>query len=85
MIGVLCDKDGKTLCGSDGYFIPDGRLKLSNRIKKATEYRERYKKHFRYKYDFWTHVVFVRSICELPSIGENCSLMRYELFQGGEQ
>ena len=84
MIAVLCDKNGNTLCGSDGYFYPDGRLKLSNKIKKAAQYRERYKKHFRRKYDFWTHVMFVRSIRELPNTGERCSIAKYPLFQGGE-
>ena len=84
MIGVLCNENGQTLCGSDGYFYPDGRLKLSNKIKEAVKYRERYKKHFSSKYQFWTHVIFVRSIREFSSTGNNCSLAKYPLYQGGE-
>lgn len=76
MIAVLCNANGSTECGSDGYVKIDGRLTIKNQIERAREYRELFKKHFRYKYDAWTHVMFVRSIRDLPKPGNQARLPR---------
>lgn len=80
MIAVLCNENGVTQMGSDGYFRPDGRLTLENRIEKAREYRERFAKNFPHKYEGWTHVMFVQRIRDLPDSYNNRSMpARYKL------
>lgn len=66
MIAVLCNEAGTTLLGTDGYVHVDGRFCIENKIEAARQYRERFKKHFQWKYDSWTHVMFVGSINQLP-------------------
>lgn len=66
MIAVLCDKDGKTQLGSDGYVHIDGRLGHYRRIHKATDYRNGFRRNFPHKAEKWTHVMFVHSIKHLP-------------------
>lgn len=62
MYAFLCNDKGETLCGSDGVLVVDGRLSAKKRKEKASEYRERFKSHFRSKYDYWTHVFFAPNI-----------------------
>lgn len=76
MIAVLCNKNGKTQVGTDGYLDVDGRFTLENQINQAREYRERFKKHFMHKYDFWTHVMFVQSTRNLPDPHNNRPMPR---------
>lgn len=52
----LCDKFGKALLASDGRFSVDGRFSLERIINECKKYKERFKKHFSWKYDYWTHV-----------------------------
>lgn len=66
MIAALCDKNGDTQCGSDGYVHVDGRLTLENQVEAARQYRERFRLHFRHKYDTWTHVMIAPDIRSLP-------------------
>jgi hypothetical protein len=66
MIAVLCDATGKTLPGSDGYIRVDGRQRLATQIETARRYREGFRQHFPYQYDTWTHVMFVKTIRDLP-------------------
>lgn len=80
MIAALCNENGTTLLGSDGYVHVDGRLTRDNQINKAREYRERFKKHFPHKYDAMTHVMFVQSIKALPdSYNNRATPHRYTL------
>lgn len=51
----LCDRFGNSKCGSDGNFNIDKRFGISRIRIDVIEYRERFKKNFRHKYDFWTH------------------------------
>lgn len=51
----LCDKDGNTLCGSDGNFNIDKRFGLERIHETVREYRERFKTNFLHKYEHWTH------------------------------
>ena len=80
MIAVLCNEKGDTQLGSDGYFRVDGRYSKSYLVKIARQRRELYKKHFPQKYEFWTHVMFVASIRDLPDQYNHRSVpARYEL------
>lgn len=80
MIAVLCDDKGNTQLGSDGYIHVDGRFTRDNQVNEAREYRERFKKHFAHKYEFWTHVMFVSRIRDLPDPYNNRSMPhRYSL------
>ena len=84
MLAALCDENGNTMLGSDGYVHVDGRYNIHNQIDQAREYRERFKEHFPYKYESMTHVMFVRSIKELPTQYNNRSLpTRYALQDAG--
>lgn len=76
MIAVLCNENGATQLGSDGYIHADGRFTRENQINKAREYREGFKKHFKHKYDAWTHVMFVQRIRDLPDSYNNRSMPR---------
>lgn len=62
MYAFLCNDKGETLCGSDGVLVVDGRLSAKRMKEKASEYRERFKLNFRWKYDHWTHVFFAPTI-----------------------
>lgn len=66
MIACFCDKDGISQIGTDSYLRVDGRLTSDNQVREAREYRERFKKNFRPKYDGMTHVMLVRRIKDLP-------------------
>lgn len=80
MIAVLCDKNGKTSLGSDGYIHVDGRFTRMNQVGQAREYRETFKKNFRHKYDAWTHVMFVARVRDLPDSYNNRTMPpRYAL------
>lgn len=80
MIAVLCNENGTTQLGSDGYIHVDGRYNRANQINLAREYRERFKKNFPHKYDAWTHVMFVTRIQDLPDSYNNRSMpARYKL------
>ena len=79
-IAALCNENGTTLMGSDGYIHVDGRFTRENQIEQVREYRARFKKHFPHKYDEMTHVMFVRSIKDLPDSYNNRSMPhRYTL------
>lgn len=58
MYAFLCNGDRKVLLGTDGVFKIDGRMCTYNKIEVVREYRERFKKNFKHKYDHWTHVFF---------------------------
>jgi len=80
MIAVLCNENGTTQLGSDGYVHVDGRFTRDNQVQQAREYRERFKKHFAHKYDAWTHVMFVQNIRNLPDSYNNRTMPnRYTL------
>lgn len=76
MIAALCNENGTTLLGSDGYTPVDGRFTRENQIEQVRQYRERFKKHFPHKYNEMTHVMFVRSIKDLPDSYNNRSMPR---------
>ena len=59
---ILCDKDGNTQCGTDGYLRLDARNNLFTQIQDAINYRNRFKANFRAKYDYWTHVMFSNKV-----------------------
>ena len=52
---TLCDKNGYTQPGSDGHINVDGRFGIMRIRFAVQDYRERFKTHFKYKYDSWTH------------------------------
>lgn len=80
MIAALCDENGTTLTGSDGYMHVDGRFTRENQIEQVREYRKRFNKHFPHKYDAMTHVMFVPRIKTLPDSYNNRSMPhRYTL------
>ena len=66
MFACICDKNGTTPLGTDGYLRVDGRFSRDNQIRFAREYRERFKTNFRRDYDHMTHVMFVQRIKDLP-------------------
>jgi hypothetical protein len=76
MIAVLCDENGMTQLGSDGYIHVDGRYSRANQINLVRQYRERFKENFPHKYGSWTHVMFVDVMEIVPSEGGNNSIMR---------
>lgn len=51
----LCDKNGNTLCGSDGNFNIDKRFGLFRIRQEVLNYRERFRINFSHKYEHWTH------------------------------
>ena len=59
---ILCDKNGRAECGSDGHCPIDGRLGRDRAIQIVREYRDRYRVHFPCKVARWTHVIFTQSI-----------------------
>jgi len=67
MIACICDENGTTPLGTDGYLRVDGRLTRANQIRFAREARERFKTNFRRDYYDMTHVMFVRRIKDLPA------------------
>lgn len=54
----LCNALGVALPGSDGNFNIDLRLGHRRRSAHVAEYRERFRKNFPHKADFWTHYSF---------------------------
>ena len=59
---ILCDKNGNTECGSDGHLRVDARNSRANQLQDVRIYRSAFKKNFRHKYDFWTHVMFSNEV-----------------------
>lgn len=76
MLAVLCDEKGETMLGSDGYVHVDGRKTVDNKINEVEEYRQRFVKHFPHKAKFWTHVMFVRRVADLPDSYNRKSMPR---------
>lgn len=64
---VLTNKEGQAMCGTDGRFEIDGRFGPFRMAVAINEYRERFKKNFRHKYDYWTHFGVVKSFRDDPS------------------
>lgn len=64
---VLTNELGVPMCGTDGRFEIDGRLGPLRMAVAIDEYRERFRKNFRYKYDYWTHFGVVSSFRDDPS------------------
>lgn len=64
-LAVLCDENGRTFLGSDGYLRVDGRFTRQNQVKQVRTYREKFKQNFPHKYEQWTHVMFVTSLDDL--------------------
>lgn len=54
----LCDKNGKTLCGSDGNFNIDKRFGIARIRSEVFNYRSRFEQNFNHKFSFWTHFKF---------------------------
>ena len=54
----LCNDKGETLCGSDGNINVDKRFNLSHIHKEVSEYRNRFKKNFLDKFEYWTHFIY---------------------------
>lgn len=52
---TLCDHNGISGVGSDGHIHVDGRFGLQRAGEEVRQYRERFKAHFRWKYDEWSH------------------------------
>ena len=64
---LLTNKDGVSMCGTDGAFYVDGRLSPQNVAVKIDEYRQRFKKHFPHKFEYWTHFGIVPNFRNDPS------------------
>ena len=64
---VLTNADGQTMCGTDGILNVDGRYCMERVWEVVRDYRERYKKNFPHKFEFWTHFGVVRSFRENPT------------------
>jgi hypothetical protein len=64
---VLTNELGAPLCGTDGRFKIDGRFGAFRMAVAIDEYRQSFKKNFRYKYDYWTHFGVVGSFRDDPS------------------
>jgi hypothetical protein len=65
---TLCNSEGERLCGSDGHIPVDGRFSLFRVRADVVEYRERYRKHFAWKAEYWTHFYFDNQPGKLYSI-----------------
>ena len=59
---TLCSSTGETLLGTDGNIYVDGRFSIRHVLEEVWEYRNRFKKNFRWKYDYWTHVQIGTSV-----------------------
>lgn len=55
---TLCNSEGKSLCGSDGHIHSPGRFYLNTTRFIAARYRERFREHFAWKAEYWTHFYF---------------------------
>jgi len=62
---IMCNAKGETLCGSDGNFYIDKRLGHARVCAEVLEYRERFRKNFAHKAEFWTHYQYKGRIYEL--------------------
>ena len=58
---TLCNDKGESLCGTDGHLQIDGRFGLYRLIQACWDYRTRFQKNFKGKYDYWTHVKIERT------------------------
>lgn len=52
----LCDCHGVPSVGSDGLIHVDGRFNIMHVLHEVHKYRAGFKKNFKHKYDYWTHV-----------------------------
>ena len=59
---ILCNANGISSTGTDGHIMIDGRKNQFNQVLEAMEYKERFKKNFKHKYEYWTHVMLTNSI-----------------------
>ena len=65
---TLCNSEGQRLCGSSGHIQSDGRFNLASVKRDIAEYRERFRKHFAWKVEYWTHFYFDNQPSKLYSI-----------------
>ena len=65
---TLCNSEGERLCGSDGHIQIDGRFNLLSTRFDVRNYRERFRKHFAWKAEYWTHFYFDNQPGKLHSI-----------------
>lgn len=64
---ILTNDKGISVLGSDGIVPLDGRWNLETIKKNVQEYRERYKKNFLHKYEYWTHFGIVNGLKHDPT------------------
>jgi len=60
---ILCNENGETQGGSDGYIPLVGQHGFHRDMQAVRDYRDRFQKNFNHKYSFWTHVMFSNDIC----------------------
>lgn len=61
---ILCDQTGRYECGSDGKIPIDGRLNQASTLNVCRRYRDRYRKHFPWKVERWTHAILLHTLRE---------------------